>query len=494
MTFYQRYARLPIRFAALGLERGSEKSSYFCTPKGARVIGWAGVDGIHFCFVPGYGDAVFAVNPMAAGNYVQIVSRNFEDFLRLLLACGGSAAIEQAGDWSRERFEEFVADDKAEDPARRDALAAIAGLGVQPMDDPYGYLMTVRQEMDCAALQPKETAPPAECGPFPVVWNSSIHGRPRRRRPAKELAVNAAFRWGEEEWHVPALYVCAEGVMVDYCVGVEPVRVKEFLSYYTDLCGGLDVEPTEEQRDELERRNPLHIAFRSVLTVDGRELPAKSGSSTFWVPESCGSEELTSENRRTRDILDRYGLDESKAWVFWRSSYPWKMRRGCAVKAAALRLVRDKVNVTVGHFTDPQPGEEIPFAHPVTGAQHVLRVLEVEAQTLSENRFTHDPGTGYPDRFTALTALVEPPMENVMVFDCAENDPPRGSNNCAMGVAIIGRKSDAPAPQGQQTVHAVSAMHFVPPESVTWRITVPVKPVEDRETVLRTGENACDTM
>lgn len=91
----------------------------------------------------------------------------------------------------------------------------------------------------------------------------------------------------------------------------------------------------------------------------------------------------------------------------------------------------------------------------------------------------------YPDRFIALTALVEPPLERVMVFDCAENDPPRGSHNCAMGVAIIGRKSDAPAPQGQQTLCAVSAMHFVPPESVTWRITVPVNPVEDMEIVLQ---------
>ena len=101
MTLYQRYTRLPIRFSELGLERGSQKSSYFCTPKSARVIGWAGVDGIHFCFVPKYGDMVFAVNPMAAGEHVQAVSRSFEDFLRLVLACGGSAAIEQARYWTR---------------------------------------------------------------------------------------------------------------------------------------------------------------------------------------------------------------------------------------------------------------------------------------------------------------------------------------------------------------------------------------------------------
>ena len=485
MTLYQRYARLPIRFSELGLERGSEKSSYFCTPKGARVIGWAGVDGIHFCFVPGYGETVFAVNPMAA-EHVQIVSRSFEDFLGLVLACGGSAAVEQARHWTREQFETFVAADRGENPARRDALQAVADLGVMPMEDPYGYLATVRQEMDCAALQPKtEVSVPSAEGPFPVVWDSSVHGRPRRRRPAKVLPVHAAFSWGTEEWRVPNLYVCAEGIVVDYCVGVEPAQVKEFLTYYESLCGGFDAEPTEEQRDELERHNPLHVAFHSVLMVNGKELPAKRGSSTFWVPESCGSEELTSENRRTRAIVDHYGLDEDKAWVIWRSSYPWKCRRPMAVRQVQLHLSRDKVSLTVAHVSDPQPGEEITFRHPVTNAQHTLRVLEVEDQTLKENRFAHDPETVYPDRFTALTATVKPPLEGVSVRDCAENDPPRGGNHCAIGVAIIGKEGGLPSvKEGRQIICTASSMHFSLPESVTWRIVVTVKAGEDVEAVL----------
>ncbi|WP_222860695.1 hypothetical protein [Paenibacillus antibioticophila] len=53
------------------MEQRQNDPPYFCTPKGARMIGWAGVDGIHFCFVRGFGEMVFAVSPMnTAGNYV----------------------------------------------------------------------------------------------------------------------------------------------------------------------------------------------------------------------------------------------------------------------------------------------------------------------------------------------------------------------------------------------------------------------------------------
>ena len=475
MTLYQRYARLPIRFSELGLERGSQKSSYFCTPKRARVIGWAGVDGVHFCFVPGYGDMVFAVSPMAAGDCVQAVSRSFEDFLRLVLACGGSAAIEQARYWTRAQFEEFVASERSDDPPRLDALRGIEGLGITPMPDPYGYLETLRREFDAAPLQPGEVLLTAEePGPFPVVWEGSLHGRPRLRRPAREVAVDAAFSWGNETWRVPYLYLCGEGIVVDFCIGVEPARVRDFLRYYEELCG-LGTEPTEEQQDELERLNPLHIAFHSVLAVDGEELSAKHGSSTFWVPESCGSEGLTMENCRTRAIVERYGLDEEKAWVFWRSDYPWSGKSG--VKKASLHLSRDKVSITAAHFTDPQSGEEIPFTHPVTGERHVLQVLEVEPKRLPD-RTSCDPEVEYPAHFTALTVTAEPPVEGLTLRDCAESDPPRGGRGC-MGVAIFGRGKAQD--ETQQTVCAASSMHFVPPTHTTWRVVVQEKPVEDVE-------------
>lgn len=486
MTLYQRYARLPIRFAELGLERGSEKSSYFCTPKGARVIGWAGVDGIHFCFVPGYGDAVFAVNPMAAGDYVQMVSRSFEDFLRLVLACGGSAAIEQARCWTRAQFDDFVASDDREYPPRRDALQAVAGLGVEPMPDPYGYLETLRNEFDVSKLQPR--AFPAEVessrAPFPVVWDSSIHGRPRRRHPAREVEINAAFRWGAEAWHVPKLYVCAEGVVVDYCIGVDAEKVTEFLRYYEELThGDYGVELSQEQQEAMERRNPLQISFHSVLTVDGTDLPAKGGSSTVWVSESCGSEELTQENRRTRTILEHYELDEDKAWVFWRCSYPWKKRRGSGVKTASLRLTRDKEPVTLAHFTDPAAGEEICLIHPVTGAAHLLRVEGTEREEM-DPAWLRDTDMEYPPHFVVLHGAVTPPLEGLTLRDCNSGDQPRSKNGvCA--IQIFGRSKGDQAAPGSENVTGFSASYFTPPQSVTWRAVVQVKPMEDREVYLK---------
>ncbi len=112
MTLYEQFKKAKLDLTLLGLENGPARSDYFCTPIGAKVIGWAGVDGIHFCFIRGFDDMVFSVSPMNGyGDYVHPVARTFSDFLRLLLACGNTAAIEQAHGWNEEEFATFLAED-----------------------------------------------------------------------------------------------------------------------------------------------------------------------------------------------------------------------------------------------------------------------------------------------------------------------------------------------------------------------------------------------
>ena len=127
MTLYEKYKQSKIDFSLVGLERRDTNSDYFCTPEGAEIIGWTGVDGIHYCFIEGFQE-VFSVSPMAIdGEYVHPVAKDFPDFLRLLLACRSEAAIEQAYGWSREQFESFL----AENPASGSCVKA-DGKGILP--------------------------------------------------------------------------------------------------------------------------------------------------------------------------------------------------------------------------------------------------------------------------------------------------------------------------------------------------------------------------
>ena len=60
MNLYEQYIKSKFDLSAFGIERGESRSDYFCTPKGAKIIGWTGVDGIHYCTIKALGEIVFA--------------------------------------------------------------------------------------------------------------------------------------------------------------------------------------------------------------------------------------------------------------------------------------------------------------------------------------------------------------------------------------------------------------------------------------------------
>lgn len=92
----KKFLQRGVDLSPVGVELREDNTNYFCTPKGASVFGWAGIDGIHFCFIRGFGEMVFSVSPMnTSPDYVHPVAENFTDFLRLILACGDVAAVEQ---------------------------------------------------------------------------------------------------------------------------------------------------------------------------------------------------------------------------------------------------------------------------------------------------------------------------------------------------------------------------------------------------------------
>lgn len=156
-TLLDRYYALETDLSPIGLIGRMDSEGYSCTPLGAQIIDWTGVDGIHYCFVEDFGEMVFAVNPFPGGDSpVYPVAESFSDFLGLLLTAKSEAAIEQIVRWDREQYDTYIHGEDflayAADPEVQSALSAIASLGVEPIEDPFGYVKGIQRDFDYTKL------------------------------------------------------------------------------------------------------------------------------------------------------------------------------------------------------------------------------------------------------------------------------------------------------------------------------------------------------
>lgn len=517
MTLYEKYCGLDMDFSRLSLERGDTEGGYFCDPVGAEVIGWAGVDGIHCCFVEGFGDMVFSVSPMnSRGHYVHPLARSFEDFLRLVLACGGVDAIEQAWMWNRGEFDAFLETypPNAEQRAVLDGLAQ--ALALTPMDDPYGYLKEVQSSFDYGALkfsdeyydlvgEPEPEGPP-EKPEWAVYYEGGFGRHWGHDRPGQEIPVHKTFAWGGKTWYIPAVYACGKGLVVDLCVEIDPGELGAFQEKWAWTEGDRPLTPEDEERRDAE--NPMNVDYRPKVTVNGRALGGRSGCGSGWVPMYLRPEDCRGAyNQQDWEclwLMEHYGLDPEKAWIFWRDSFPWATKAKPAVKTITLSLEGEPAAVPGPRFTVSGAGDSVDFTNPITGQSHTLRVVAYEAQEVDMSDLPDSEGWDYPTHCTFMTYTVEPelPREALSVQDVEHGDRPRpkpldaiggadGSAACSIG--IIGG-SDGPTSilvacgtgwldsDPPQLRSACSALRFAPPESVQWR-TVFREPAPDGVTV-----------
>ena len=265
----------------LGLIMDGPFEAYFCTPKGARIFARSGVDGIHFCFVRGFGETVFAVSPMnGRENCVHPVAKSFRDFLRLLLALHDAAAIEQAWQWNAAQLEEF----EQKHPSSDEQLAALDKLvftfHLRPMAEPWKYIHTVQSGFDYGKLRFSEEfydddTPDMTDEPWQVTFEGNFWGA--HGKPGKELQLGAAFSWAGDEWLVPAAYVCKEGMVLDI---IKHVPVEKLFSFREkwELCPENDGSDWEEDKCIRARaENPFEGRFSAELTVNGQTLQWKRG-------------------------------------------------------------------------------------------------------------------------------------------------------------------------------------------------------------------------
>ena len=154
MTIYEKYCQLNIDGRWIGLDKSDLSVDYFCTPINATVIGWE--NSIHYCFIKGYRDMVFAVNPEpSVDSYVYPLAMNFKEFLQLILTCGSTTAVEQIIGWSKEQFESFLnSEDNVKHTEQEKVLEIIRKeLNLKPKENPYEYVKAVQELLDDSKIK-----------------------------------------------------------------------------------------------------------------------------------------------------------------------------------------------------------------------------------------------------------------------------------------------------------------------------------------------------
>ena len=494
MNLYEQYIKNKFDLSAFGIERGESRSTYFCTPKGAKIIGWTGVDGIHYCTIKSFGETIFAVEPMGyAGRHAFPVAENFEEFLRLLMACGHEAYIEQAHAWSREQYDEFAKENPITTKANEQILYLQKEYGLAPLDEPYQYLKTIYDNFDFSTVPYKkdyyEYVPKDEM-PLPKEWKVyfSLHDRKGGERAGEELPLDTTFSWAGYEWIIPSAYICAKGLVLDVFAEADSEKVHAFLFKWMYAAED-ESKLTAEQRQQIENENPLAFDYRSWIEVNGTFISEKQGRGNGWVQ---GYEMYQSESMR--DILDHYGLSLDKCWIWRRMSFSWATKTKPRLKSLSLKLEQRPVSILGDYFNVNKVGQQITFIHPVTKAKHTLTVTEYEQDTLSFDRQFSD-GYEHPTHLTKMAYTLEPELSNMQfsVSDTKQSDPPKKANVSALNndfasaIAIIGG-ADGPTsvfmgvPRTEKKLHAAcSALTFEPQKNVEWKMTFREKTVEDFE-------------
>ena len=379
---YRQFLKTDVDLSPLGIFRTEAFEPYFCTPKGARVFGRSGVDGIHFCFVRGFGETVFAVSPMnGRENCVHPVAKSFRDFLRLLLALHDAAAIEQAWQWNAAQLEDF----EQKHPSNEEQKAALACLAqtfeLRPMAEPWKYIHTVQTGFDYGKLRFSEefydeAAPDMQDAPWRVSFEGGFWGE--HGTPGKEFSVNAEFFWAGERWLVPAAYLCEEGVVLDLCrqIPVEKIfrfREKWRLSPQND---GSDF--SEDKFMACQAENPYAQDISAELLVNGEALSESHGYGLCWEPLYTQRNE--SDAKR---VQAHYGLDDRSGWYVQRVCFAWKTAKQDEIKTLALRLAAQPVCLPGEKISPRRAGDCVRLQRPGDETKYTLLVTQLDVEELS---------------------------------------------------------------------------------------------------------------
>ncbi|MBQ7337512.1 MAG: hypothetical protein IJW40_03550 [Clostridia bacterium] len=506
---YQDFLRNDMTLEPFGILPGESRSTYFCTPRTSTILGWTGVDGIHYVQIKKLGEMVFAVNPYAdPGRHAHPVAQNFEDFLRLLVKCGHESYLEQAHGWTWEQYENFSQENTMTAEQNDAAEQIMARFDLTPISDVYTYVKELDAAFDYSTIPypadyweyvPRDAVPAER--EWKVYFRRSFgESAGRGERAGEEVPLDVHFSWDGRQWRVPAVYLCAKGLVVDLVATAAVEEVQSYLQKWSDK-GALS--PAEEYAARAE--SPLRDDFVPTAVINGQPSRLKSmGGITLLADDR----ELSPTERQA---LSHYGLDEHTPTLLCRIAFPWATAKKPKLRSLQLQLSRRPTTLTGEPFTVCGAGERVTFTHPIRGTEHTLSVQELHRSEMHHGAAAMAQYQ-LPSHSVQMLYTLSPdlPDSELVVRDVRHNDTPilvrqdksrkddfvsvtavstaqsiQKVDSESAAIAIIGG-ADGPTTMvvgramGQPMQHAAhSALTFEPQDVVTWHPTFRAKLCED---------------
>ncbi|AFM40967.1 hypothetical protein Desaci_1992 [Desulfosporosinus acidiphilus SJ4] len=321
-----------------------------------------------------------------------------------------------------------------------------------------------------------------------VYFDGNFWGHHDRERAGKEVSLDKQFVWDDEVWHIPAIYTCTKGLVVDFCKQVPSERIRFFMDKWNLSIEDGGSNFTDEQRMQIDAENPLAININRKVVLNGTVLSGTHNCGLSWNP--CFPEGNCTE---AKNVIRHYGLNPAYGWSIWRAAFPWAKKRKPQITTLRITLMQGPVAIPGPHFHVSAPGERIEFTHPITGAQHTLIVQEYAQHEMSRELF-HRKNQEFPTYCMVMSYTLSPDLPDgaFTVTDCLRSDQPRQkitnpnepqvlTGNC---VGFIGVAYGSPAinygGREQSKVHVIcSALHFKPVDDVEWRMVFQEKNRKD---------------
>lgn len=503
---FQKLIQSNVDLSALGLYPVQRFDRFFCTPKGAKVLFCTGVDEIHYCTVPGFGSKIFAVNPCGDfGQMVYPVGRNLKEFLCLVMACGGEAALEQAYIMTGLEFAQYLAEHTTQQDAQRAIKALEDVLGLVPCTEPYRCLREVWQDFEPSKIPftKQYQRMEQECRkvekPAPILpWKVYFQGGSRRcgqEHAGREIRCDLKLQGSE--WSIPAVYLCGKGLCVLAVKQISAERLRLWEQLNQNDCP----QQGPKERWEREAQNPFRCELdESTVQMGGKTLRCTGGWGCYWQPEL---DEGDFQDPKGQSAREHFDLDPASVWMFWVMRFPWATKRRPAWNGGILTLQQQAERQCGPAFRAENPGDSVSFVHPLDGKKHWLTVVEKQPEQAEESWFS-DPQSEYPTHMMVMQYTVDPPLpsDSIWLWDCDEGDRPRKKRTNqeygdlersyglmgptaenAAAVAIIGGV-DGPtavcvsAGSSVERQLATSSLHFEPVDWVEWQVMMQGQPPE----------------